>query len=290
MVLEGVIIIPWWSASSVPTIVIVVLFLLEFLSQTKAIFHLVFGVLVQGARTVQNLFVLLVVVTLCARLIDVGNKVIWSAAAILTRFESVWPITSVVLVETTVVVAAIIVLSVVVAVVVAVNIVLSIVVAVVMAARRAISARVFVKTHLRFLGVGVLIGCCDHLTDAGGWLSIELRTEFSVMKSSDEGSDDFSLCDVGNRIPHLGEASDVATEEFGRLLGDAVEVVLGAWPPACGHVVVGEDSLQIFPRADGVRGEACEPTHGGWREHDREIVCHDVGVSPGGSDGGGVSL
>ena len=73
-------------------------------------------------------------------------------------------------------------------------------------------------------------------------------------------------------------------------MADAVEVVLGAWPPACGHVVVGEDSLQIFPRVDGVRGEACEPTHGGWREHDREIVCHDVGVSPGGSDGGGVSL
>ena len=71
---------------------------------------------------------------------------------------------------------------------------------------------------------------------------------------------------------------------------DAVEVVLGAWPLACGHVVVGEDSLQIFPRADGVRGEACEPAHGSWREHDREIVCHDVGVSSGGADGGGVSL
>ena len=52
MVLEGIIIIPRWSASSVPTIVVVVLFLLELLSQTKAIFHLVFGVLVQGAWTV----------------------------------------------------------------------------------------------------------------------------------------------------------------------------------------------------------------------------------------------
>ena len=61
-------------------------------------------------------------------------------------------------------------------------------------------------------------------------------------------------------------------------------------PPACGHVVVGEDSLQIFPRADGVRGEACELAHGGWREHDREIVCHDVGVSSSGADGYGVSL
>ena len=71
---------------------------------------------------------------------------------------------------------------------------------------------------------------------------------------------------------------------------DAVEIVLGARPPACGHVVVGENSLQIFLRANGVRGEACEPAHGGWREHDREIVCYDIGVSPGGSDGGGVSL
>ena len=125
-----------------------------------------------------------------------------------------------------VVVAAIVVLSVVVSVVVAVNVVLSVVVAVVVAAivmlsvivavvvatRRAISACIFIKTHLRFLGIGVLVGGCDHLANAGRWLSIELRTEFTVMKSSDEGGDDFGFCDVGNRIPHLGEASDVAAE------------------------------------------------------------------------------
>ena len=114
--------------------------------------------------------------------------------------------------ETTVVIAVIVVLSVVVAVIVAVNVVLSVVVVVVVAARRAISARVFVKTHLRFLGVGILIGGCDHLADAGGWLSIELRTEFLVMKSSDKGCDDFGFRDVGNRIPHLRETSDVAME------------------------------------------------------------------------------
>ena len=169
-------------------------------------------VLVERARAIEDLLVLLIVVALCAWLIDVGNKVIWSAAAILTRFESVWLITSAVPVETTVIIAAIIVLSVVVAVVVAANVMLSVVVAVVVAARRAISARIFVKTHLRFLGVGVLVGGCDHLADAGRWLSIELRTEFSVMKSSDEGGDDFGLRDVGNRIPHLGETSDVAAE------------------------------------------------------------------------------
>ena len=48
MVLEDIIIIPRWSASSIPTIVIIVLFLLELLSQTEVVFHLVFGVLVQG--------------------------------------------------------------------------------------------------------------------------------------------------------------------------------------------------------------------------------------------------
>ena len=212
MVLEGIIIIPRRSASSVPTIVVVVLFLLEFLSQTKAIFHLVFGVLVQGARTVEDLLVLLIVVTLGARLIDVGNKVVWSAVAILTRFVSIWPISSAVPMETAVIVAATVVLSVVVAIVVAAIVVLSVVVAVVVAARQAISARIFIKTHLRFLDVGVLVGGCDHLADAGRWLSVELRTEFTVMKSSDEGGDDFGFRDVGNRIPHLGEASDVATE------------------------------------------------------------------------------
>ena len=171
-----------------------------------------FGVLVQGARAIEDLLVLLIVVTLCTRLIDVGNKVIWSVVVILTRFESIWPISSVVPMETAVVVAAIVVLSVVVAVVVAANVVLSVVVAVVVASRRAISARIFIKTHLRFLGVGVLVGGCDHLADAGRWLSVELRTDFTVMKSSNEGGDDFGFRDVGNRIPHLGEASDVATE------------------------------------------------------------------------------
>ena len=73
-------------------------------------------------------------------------------------------------------------------------------------------------------------------------------------------------------------------------MGDAVEIMLGARPPACDHVVVGEDSLQIFPRSDGVRGKACEPAHGGWREHGGEIICHDVGVSSYGADDNGVSL
>ena len=162
-----------------------------------------FGIFVQGARTVEDLLVLLIVVTLCARLIDVGNKVIWSAVVVLTRFESIRPISSVVPMETAVVVAAI---------VMAANVLLSVVVVVVVAAKRAISARIFIKTYLCFLNVGVLVGGCDHLADAGRWLSVELRAEFTVMKTSDEGGDDFGFRDVGNRIPHLGETSDVAAE------------------------------------------------------------------------------
>ena len=73
-------------------------------------------------------------------------------------------------------------------------------------------------------------------------------------------------------------------------MGDAVEIMLGARTCTCSHVVVGENFLQLFQRSDGVRGEACEPTHGGWREHDREVIRHDVGVASCGAYGSGVSL
>ena len=190
MILEGIAIAPRWSAASVPTIgVVVVLLVLELLGQTKVVFHLVFGVLVQGARAIKDLLVLLIVVTLGSWLIDVGNEVVWPAAAILTKLGSFWPITAAVPVETAVVVAAIIVASVIEAVVVA--------------ARRAICARIFVETHLSFLGVGVLVGGRDHLADACRWLAVELGKELAVMKSSNEGGDDLSFRDIGNRIPHL---------------------------------------------------------------------------------------
>ena len=86
-------------------------------------------------------------------------------------------------------------------------------------------------------------GGCDHLADACRWLAVELGTKLAVMKSSDEGGDDLSFRDVRNRIPHLEKASDVATEELGWLLGDAVEIMLGARPRTCSHVVVGENFL-----------------------------------------------
>ena len=51
---------------------------------------------------------------------------------------------------------------------------------------------------------------------------IEFGAEVTVMESSDKGGDDLSFRDVGNRIPHLGKASDVASKELGRLLVDAI--------------------------------------------------------------------
>ena len=68
------------------------------------------------------------------------------------------------------------------------------------------------------------------------------------MKSSDEGSDDLSFRDVGNRVPHHGESSNVATEELGRLLVDAVEIMLGARSSTRTHIIVGEDFFLALPR------------------------------------------
>ena len=113
--------------------------------------------------------------------------------------------------------------------------------AIVVAACWAMSARILIEAHLGFLGVGVLVGGCDHLADARRRLTVELGSELAVVKSSDEGGDDLSLCDVGNRIPRLEEASDIAAEKLGWLLGDVVEIMLGARPSTHSHIVVGED-------------------------------------------------
>ena len=72
------------------------------------------------------------------------------------------------------------------------------------------------------------------------------------MESLDEGGNDLCFCDVGNRIPHLEKASDVTTKELEQLLVDAVQIMLGAWPSARSHVVVGENFLQLFPSFDGI--------------------------------------
>ena len=87
MILEGVVVVPRWSVTSGSiVVVVVVLFGLELLSQAKAILHLVLAVLMEGARSFEDLLVLLVVVTLGARFVNGGDDVVWSATAILTSF------------------------------------------------------------------------------------------------------------------------------------------------------------------------------------------------------------
>ena len=152
------------------------------------------------------------------------------------------------------------------------------------------TACIFIEAHLGFLGIGVLVGGRDHLANPRGRLAVELGAEFMVMESSDEGGDDLSFHDVRNRVPHLRKASDVATKELRWLLVDAVQIMLGAWSSTHSHVVVGEDLFQLFLASDGVRGKACEPVHGDWRENDEKIVRHDIGVSSGGAHGSGISL
>ena len=83
---------------------------------------------------------------------------------------------------------------------------------------------------------------------------------------------------------------DVAMEELGWFLVDAIQIVLGARPSTRSYVVVDEDLLQQFLGSDGIRSEAREPVHCGWCEHDGKIVCHDTSISPGGPHSGGISL
>ena len=77
VVLEGIVVAPRQSAISSSIIGIVVqLLVLELLSQTEAVLHLVFGVLVKRARAVEDLLVLFIVVALGVRLTDGGDDVV----------------------------------------------------------------------------------------------------------------------------------------------------------------------------------------------------------------------
>ena len=89
---------------------------------------------------------------------------------------------------------------------------------------------------------------------------------------------------------NLGGSATVASEELGRFLVDAIQIVLGTRSSTCSHLVVGEDLLQLFSRFDGIQGEAGEPVHCGRREHDEKIVLHDTDISPSSTYSGGISL
>ena len=126
-------------------------------------------------------------------------------------------------------------------------------------------AHILVEAYFGLFSIGILGDGRDHLANPLRRLTIEFGAKVGVMESSDEGGDDFCFCDVVNRIPHLKKASNVAMEELGGLLVDAVLIMFGARPSARSHVVVGEDLFQLLLGFDGVRGKACEPVHGGWR-------------------------
>ena len=100
--------------------------------------------------------------------------------------------------------------------------------AIVATASWAMSARILVKVYFGLFGVGVLVGGRNHLANPHGRLAVELGAEIAVMESSNEGGDDLSFHDVGNRIPHLRKVSDVAMKELRWLLVDAVQIMLGA--------------------------------------------------------------
>ena len=118
----------------------------------------------------------------------------------MTRSRPFWPITGAVLTVAVVIVAAVTVASV--------------IGALIAVASWAVSACVLVEANFGLFSVGVLIGGRDHLANPLWRLAIELRAEVVVMESSDEGGDDLYFRDVGNRIPHLRKASDVAMEEL----------------------------------------------------------------------------
>ena len=108
------------------------------------------------------------------------------------------------------------------AVIVAVVAVASIVGLLVAAVSWAMSACILVEANFGLFNIGILIGGRDHLANPLWRLTIEFGAEVAVMESFDEGGDDFCFRDVGNRIPHLGKTSDVATKELGRCLINAI--------------------------------------------------------------------
>ena len=74
----------------------------------------------------------------------------------------------------------------------------------------AMSARILVEAHLGFLDVSILVGGYNYLANPCWWLAVELGAEIAVTESSNEGGDNLSFHDVGNRIPHLKKMANVA--------------------------------------------------------------------------------
>ena len=113
MVLKGIVVVPRWSVTSSSIVGIVVqLFVLEFFSQPEAVLHFVLGVLVERARAVEDLSVLLIIVALGVRFVDGSDDVVLPAATILARLGPFLPISTAVIRITTIVETAVAVASV----------------------------------------------------------------------------------------------------------------------------------------------------------------------------------
>ena len=112
------------------------------------------GILVERARAVEDLLILLVVVALGSRLVNSGDDMVWLVAAILTRLRALWPIMATVPMMT--------------AVIVAVVIVASVVGAIIAAASWAMNALILVEAHFGFFDVDVLVGGRNHLANPCG--------------------------------------------------------------------------------------------------------------------------
>ena len=77
VILEGVVVVPRWSATSGSVVIVVVwLFGLELLSQADAVLHLVLAVLVERAWAFEDLLILLIVVAFGARFINGGDDMV----------------------------------------------------------------------------------------------------------------------------------------------------------------------------------------------------------------------
>ena len=67
-----------------------------------------------------------------------------------------------------------------------------------------------------------------------------------------EGSYGLAVADVGDGVPCLRDAPDEATQGLLEGLMKFFQVILDAWLLIGGHVVLGEDLLEVIPRSDGV--------------------------------------
>ena len=101
-----------------------------------------------------------------------------------------------------------------------------------------------------------------------------------VMESSGESRDGLAILDVGDGVPCFGETPNVASQRFPRGLMELLRIIFCPRLLARCRVIIDEDFLEIIPRFDGVLPQAHKTIIGRSGEHNRQIVCHYVAISP----------